>query len=256
MGILNITPDSFHDGNRYMSESAILKRVESMIQQGADIIDVGGQSTRPGATPISAEEEWSRIGVHLIKLIATFPMAIFSIDTFYSSVARKAIDAGVSVINDVSAGSIDPEIITAAASMRTPYILMHMQGNPRTMQKRPEYKNVVHEVLEFFVSKIDFLTKNGIHDIIIDPGFGFGKTTEQNYELLKYLQKFTVTGYPILAGLSRKSMVTKILNVSPADSLTGTIALNTIALLKGASLLRVHDVKEAHEVRKIVMNTR
>ena len=252
MAILNITPDSFYDGGQISDHNSILYTAEAMLKEGAGILDIGGQSTRPGANRISAIEEWERIGHALKQIRNNFPDAIISVDTFYSEVAIKAVKEGASIINDISAGEFDPLMYSFISDSQTPYVIMHMQGSPENMQKNPHYDNVVSEVMNYFIKKVTLLRKMGLHDIIIDTGFGFGKTTEHNYSLLNNLALFRMLNCPILAGISRKSMITKTLNVKPADALNGTTVLNTIALLNGASLLRVHDVAEAVEVKKIV----
>ena len=252
MAILNITPDSFYDGGNNYDEKTALAAVESFLKDGVDIIDIGGQSSRPGSKRITSTEEWNRIESPLKLVMKLFPQTIISVDTFYSEVAQKAIDEGAAIINDVSAGAIDPKLPNVAAENNTPYILMHMQGTPGTMQVNPTYNNVVTDVLSFFKLKVQQLKSMGIKDIIIDPGFGFGKTIEDNYALLKNLELFRIFECPVMAGFSRKSMITKLLNVKSKDALNGTTILNTIALLNGASILRVHDVKEAIQVRKIM----
>jgi dihydropteroate synthase len=252
MGIVNLTEDSFYDGGKIQNEKALLNHVQFMLEEGAAIIDIGGQSTRPRATRITATEEWNRIEKSLIAMSKNFPDAIFSIDTFYSDVAEKALQNGASIINDISAGSIDERIYSVAAKYHAPYIAMHMQGEPHTMQENPSYENVTTEVLQFFVERIAKSREAGICDIVIDPGFGFGKTVAHNYQLLNHLELFRLHGLPILAGLSRKSMITRVLNVKADNALNGTIALNSIALLKGVSILRVHDVRAAMDVIGIV----
>jgi dihydropteroate synthase len=223
-----------------------------MIDAGVDIIDIGGQSTRPGAKQISDNEEWKRIAPVLEIFRKRYPEVIISIDTFYASVAENALNAGASIINDISAGDSDPLMYSLIARTKAPYIIMHKQGSPKDMQNNPQYKDVVGEIIDYLTKKIVYLNQLGVHDLIVDPGFGFGKTLEHNYMLLKKLSLLKMIGYPILAGISRKSMITKVLDVKPGDALTGTIALNTIALLQGVSILRVHDVREAIEVRKII----
>ena len=253
MGIMNLTPDSFFDGGRLNDEKSIIEYAGKMLKEGADIIDIGGQSTRPGAQLIDSNEEWKRIG-SAIKIIHTnFTNAVISIDTFYADVADKALQAGASIINDISGGDFDKNMHQTALENQVPYIVMHMQGNPGTMQLNPAYKEVVSDVLRYFVKKVTLLKNLGLHDIVIDPGFGFGKTVEHNFALLNNLNVFRLTDCPILAGLSRKSMITKVLNVKSKEALNGTTALNTIALMKGASILRVHDVKEAMEVKKLYL---
>ena len=252
MGILNITGDSFYDGGRYTDERKMLHHAEEMINAGAGIIDIGGQSTRPGSKRIDAKTETERVIPALKNLKKNFPETIFSVDTYHSSVAEEAIGAGASIINDISGGTIDARMFEVVAKHNVPYVLMHIQGVPETMQKSPAYENITDEVMNFFSKKISELHALGVHDIIIDPGFGFGKTLEHNYTLLKNLSLLKFFELPVLCGLSRKSMVGKLLNVTDEDSLNGTTALNTIALMKRANILRVHDVKEAMEVIKIV----
>ena len=252
MGILNITPDSFFDGGRYTDEKEMLHHVEKMIGEGAAIIDVGAQSTRPGATLLTAEEESARLAPALKTLRTTFPGAVFSVDTFYAEVAKMAVNEGAGLINDISGGSIDDNMFDTVAALQVPYIVMHMQGTPQTMQKDPHYNDVVKEVFDIFIDRVSRLRSKGVDDIIIDPGFGFGKNTEHNYALLNHLELFSMLDCPLMAGLSRKSMINKVLNTKAADALNGTTVLNTIALLKGAKILRVHDVKEAVEAVKLV----
>jgi len=252
MGILNLTPDSFHDGDKNLHGDHYIEHTGKMINDGATIIDVGGQSTRPGSELLDEESEWSRIKKPLAILVQEFPQMIFSIDTFYSSVAKRAIDTGASIINDVSGGNIDAKMFSVVAKMKVPYILMHMKGTPQNMQVNPEYKDIVLDVLDFFSKKLYELKLLGLTDIILDPGFGFGKTLDQNYTLLKHLNVFKICEAPILAGLSRKSMITKVLRVGNENSLNGTSVLNTIALINGADMLRVHDVKEAKEAIDLV----
>ena len=252
MGILNLTPDSFHDGGKNKDSENYIEATRSMLDEGAGIIDIGAQSTRPGATQIAEEEERSRLNIPLKNLSKEFPDAIFSIDTFYSSVAKRAIDLGVSIVNDVSAGVLDPKMFSTIAELKVPYVLMHMKGLPATMQIQPEYQDLLLEIIDFFSEKIKALQALGVQDIVVDPGFGFGKTTDDNFVLLKKLSILKIHGLPILAGLSRKSMITKVLGNKNVNALNGTTVLNTIALLNGASILRVHDVKEAVETIKLV----
>lgn len=252
MGIVNVTPDSFHDGGRIQNEESLLRVADEMLNEGAAILDVGGQSTRPRSTRIQAEEEWKRIDYAVRAIHSHYPHVIISVDTYYSEVARKAIDAGATMINDISAGGFDDKIYSVAADACIPYIAMHMQGEPGTMQDNPFYSDLLEEVLQYFVQRIERIRKAGVHDIIIDPGFGFGKSVEHNYSLLGNLNVFRMLGFPVLAGLSRKSMITKVLNINNDAALNGTTTLNTIALLRGASILRVHDVKEAVEAIKLV----
>ena len=248
MGILNATPDSFYEGSREKTTTGALDKAREMISSGARIIDVGGYSTRPGANDISIEEEVNRVVPIIQALRKEFPEIVISIDTFRSKVAEEAILAGANIINDVSGFGIDPTIINIAAKYKVPYILMHMRGTPKTMQSLTEYDNLFKDISLYFSKKIKELREAGVDDIILDPGFGFAKNIEQNYELLDNLEAFQFLGKPLLAGLSRKSMIYKKLGITPEESLNGTIALNTIALKKGAKILRVHDVKEAVEL--------
>ncbi len=252
MGILNQTPDSFYDGGRYSDSAAVLKRVEQMLDQGASFIDVGGYSSRPGAAEVSVQEEISRVIPTIEAISKTFPQAIISIDTFRSAVAQKAIDAGAALINDISGGDQDPEMYEIAARNQVPYILMHMRGTPQTMSQQTDYANVVMEVAQDLSKKIKQIRTLGVNDLIVDPGFGFAKTLEQNYALLNKLDHLKLLQTPILVGLSRKSMIYKLLETDPENALNGTSAANTIAILKGASILRVHDVAPAMEVVRIV----
>lgn len=252
MGILNVTPDSFFDGGKFRKKNEILKQTEKMLLEGADLIDVGGMSSRPGAKMVSEEEELDRIIPVILLIRKRFPDVIISIDTFRSKVAREAVSCGANLINDISGGSFDNKLFDIVAKMKVPYILMHMQGTPQTMQKNPHYENVVTEVMDYFVKKIYLLKQAGVNDIILDPGFGFGKSIEQNYTLLNHLDVLKIFKLPVLVGLSRKSMVCKVLNVSPEKALNGTTILHTVGLQKGANILRVHDVKEAKEVVEIM----
>lgn len=245
MGILNVTPDSFYDGGRLDSDKKILTQTEKMIREGAAIIDVGGVSTRPGALTVSLEEELERTIPVVRMLHKEFPETILSIDTFRASVAEAAFENGVSIINDISAGSFDEKMFSVVGKLGLPYVLMHIQGSPENMQKNPEYENVVEEVLDFMIAKIAELRNAGVKDIIIDPGFGFGKTVEHNFELLKNLHVFKILELPILVGISRKSMICKVLNVNPENALNGTTALHIVALQQGTKIIRAHDVKEA-----------
>ena len=247
MGILNVTPDSFYDGGQLENERAILFQADKMMREGATIMDIGGMSSRPGAELISVEEELKRV-IPAVKLIAkNFPNAIISVDTVQSEVARQAVENGAHIINDISAGQIDEAMYETVADLQVPYILMHMQGQPKTMQLNPNYDDIVHDVLDFFVGEIEDLRDLGVKDIIIDPGFGFGKTIAHNYEMLCKMHTLQMMGVPILAGLSRKSMIYKVLENTPKEALNGTTALNIVALQQGAKILRVHDVKEAVE---------
>ena len=252
MGILNVTPDSFYEGHLDKGIAGIMKLATKMITEGATIIDVGGQSTRPGSERIDAAEETARVLPVIESIRETFPEIIISVDTYYAAVAAAALDAGASIINDISAGEMDPNMIPTVAAWRAPYICMHMKGNPETMQQHAFYDDVVKEVLDFFIQKIATCKAAGINDIIIDPGFGFGKTIAHNFTLLKNLSLFSILGVPVLAGLSRKSTVYKTLGCSADDALNGSTVLNTIALMNGANILRVHDVKEATEAAILV----
>jgi dihydropteroate synthase len=247
MGILNITPDSFYAGSRLRQEADWMERAEKMIAEGADILDIGGQSTRPGSERISTGEELTRVIPVLEQLHKRFPETILSIDTYQSEVARTAVAAGATMVNDISGGEMDTDMIPAVGALHVPYVCMHMQGKPEDMQRSPAYTDVVGEVLDFFLRKKAQCRDAGIHDLIIDPGFGFGKTIEHNFQLLQNLSAFKITGLPMLAGLSRKATVYKTLGITPEEALNGTTVLNTIALQQGADILRVHDVKEAKE---------
>ncbi len=251
MGIINATPDSFYEGHLKLNSEEILALAGKMINEGAAILDIGGQSTRPGSTPISVQEETDRVMPVIENIHAAYPEMILSVDTYNSPVAIAAVAAGASIVNDISGGNLDGEMLNTVAALQVPYICMHMQGTPATMQKDPVYEDVVKEVLNFFIHKIDTCTKAGIKDIIIDPGFGFGKTTEHNFQLLKSLAALSITNRPILVGLSRKGTIYKTLGNTTAEALNGTTVLNTMALLNGAAILRVHDVKEAKEAVKL-----
>ena len=252
MGILNITPDSFYSGSRIENKESILNKAEQMLNEGATILDIGGQSTRPGSTRLSAKEELEKVlpAIQLIK--HQFPSCFLSIDTYHSSVAKEAVTVGVDIVNDISAGTMDEQMIATVAALNVPYIAMHMQGTPDTMQQNPSYENVTREVLDYFIKKTEQCKAAGIQDIIIDPGFGFGKTIAHNFQLLRELEVFQILKYPLLAGLSRKSTIYKTLGTTAEEALNGTTVLNTIALQKGASILRVHDVKETMETIKLV----
>jgi len=247
MGILNLTPDSFYRGSRYHDLDELLIRAGEMLEEGATILDIGGQSTRPGSQRIPVEKELERVIEPVMALQKKFPEAILSIDTFYSTVAREAVSAGATIVNDISAGSLDKDMISTVASLDVPYVLMHMKGEPQTMQQEASYNDVTKEVLDFFIAELDAIRTAGIRDVIIDPGFGFGKTIEQNFQLLRDLPVFKMLDCPLLAGLSRKSTISKTLQVAVDDTLNGTTVLNTIALVNGAKILRVHDVKEARQ---------
>ena len=251
MGILNITPDSFFDGGKYNNEKAILTQTEKMLLDGATFIDVGAYSSRPGAKHISEEEELARIVPVVELLLKNFPEIILSIDTFRSKVAEETVNSGAAIINDISGGKLDDNMFATIGKLRVPYILMHMQGTPQSMQKNPTYENVVTEIISFFAEQLQKLRALQVSDVIIDVGFGFGKTIAHNYEILQKLSLFKNLDAPILAGVSRKSMLYKLLEVTPQEVLNATTVANTIALLNGAHILRVHDVKEAVEAIKI-----
>jgi dihydropteroate synthase len=253
MGIINTTPDSFYEPSRSQNIDQALRQAEQMLIDGAAILDIGGMSTRPGATLIDPETEQKRI-IPLIKSLAErFSEVIISVDTVYATTAQAAVDAGAGIINDVSAGKFDAQLLPTIAQLRVPYVLMHLQGTPDTMQQNPHYPHgVVPTVVQFLADKLAFLRQMGIHDVVIDPGFGFGKTTEHNYRLLKSLSVLQILGQPIMAGVSRKGMIWRTLGIDAKQALNGTTVVNTIALLNGAKLLRVHDVKEAVEAIKLV----
>lgn len=251
MGIINTTPDSFYDGGKSNSIENALKQAKKHLNEGATIVDVGGYSSRPGAAEVTEKEELERVIPVIKAIINAFPEAIISIDTFRSNVAQKAIEAGAAIINDISAGDLDANMFATVAKLNVPYIMMHMQGTPETMQNNPAYKNIIQEITYYFSGRINTLRKLGVNDIIIDPGFGFGKTLEHNYEILGKLNHFQLLGAPVLAGLSRKSMIYKLLNTNAEGALNGTIAANMIALQNGATILRVHDVREAIECVRI-----
>ncbi len=255
MGILNITPDSFYSGSRIAADD-VLRNAEEKIRQGAAILDVGGQSTRPGSERLSADEECSRVIPAVAKIHKNFPDQIISIDTFYGKVAQEAVHAGASIVNDISAGTLDDSLIPIVAQLKVPYVLMHMKGTPQTMQQHPQYRNVTLDVFHFLNFKIKELHQAGIHDIIVDPGFGFGKNAAHNFQLLRELSFFKQLQKPVMIGLSRKASIYKTLNTTAEEALNGTTVLNTIALLHGASILRVHDVKQAVEAVKLVREMR
>ncbi|MFZ4799000.1 MAG: dihydropteroate synthase [Bacteroidia bacterium] len=251
MGILNITSDSFFDGGKYNSIDNALFQTEKMLNDGATFIDIGAQSTRPGADMIGENAELKASIFVIENILLRFPEAIISIDTFSAKVAHEAIETGTAIINDISAGDDDEKMFETVIQHQVPYIMMHKQGNSKTMQQNPTYNNVLLEVIDYFVPKIEFLKQNGVADIIIDPGFGFGKTLEHNYTLLNKLDRFQIFELPILVGFSRKKMIQNIINEPAEKALNGTTVANTIALMKGAKILRVHDVKEAVEAVKI-----
>ena len=251
MGILNVTPDSFYDGGKYGDLSTTLKHAEKMLAEGATIIDIGGMSSRPGAKEVPVNEEIKRSIPSVKAVRKEFPEAYISIDTVWAEVARQAVNAGADMVNDISSGSMDKALIPTIGKLGVPYILMHMQGKPQTMQTAPQYDNVTTDILDFFIQKTNKLRENGIHDIVIDPGFGFGKTIEHNYTILRKMKDFQILDLPVLVGLSRKSMIYKVLDTTPDKALNGTSVLHTIALQNGAKILRVHDVREAMEVVRI-----
>ena len=252
MGVLNLTPDSFFDGGMYKDEDQIIARVKKMILDGAAIIDVGAYSSKPNAASVSMEEEKKRILPVIKLLIKQFPNLIISVDTFRAEIANLAVNEGAAIINDISAGVLDANMFKTIAELQVPYIMMHMRGNPQTMQSLTNYENLTQEVIYYFSERINKARDLGINDLVIDPGFGFAKTREQNFELLNKLELLSVLDCPVLAGVSRKSMIYKTLDITPQDALNGTTVLNTIALQKGAKILRVHDVKEAVEAIKLV----
>jgi len=253
MGILNLTPDSFYSESRYSTEKQIIERVQTIISEGAKIIDIGAYSSRPNAIDISENEELERLEFGLKIINQNFKNVIISVDTFRSKIAYKVVqNYGVAIINDISAGELDNKMFETVSKLNTPYIMMHLKGKPQTMQNNCDYKNIFKEMVLYFAEKINKLKHLGINDIIIDPGFGFSKNIQQNYEILNLLDNFRIFGLPILIGISRKSMIYKLLDTLPENSLNGSTVLNTIALQKGASILRVHDVKEAIETIKIV----
>lgn len=251
MGILNVTPDSFFDGGKYKDEKTVVSQVEKMLNEGATFIDVGAQSSRPGAELISEKEELDRILPIVNLLINEFPEIVLSVDTFRSKVTAKCVEAGAALINDISAGHMDNAMLPTIAQLKVPIVLMHMRGEPKSMQQQTGYIDLIHDILYYFSERIDKARSLGIHDLIIDPGFGFSKTFEQNYELLQKLDLLRNLGFPLLTGLSRKSMIYKALDIDAKRALNGTTALNMYALQKGTSILRVHDVKEAVECIKL-----
>jgi dihydropteroate synthase len=254
MGILNVTPDSFYDGGRYVMDDTIKGRIDQLFSEGADIIDVGAYSSRPGALEVTPEEEKGRLRPALEHIRRQYPDAIISLDTFRAEVAGMAVsDYETDIVNDITAGLADPVMLETVARYDVPFVMMHMQGTPATMQLNPVYENVVKDIITFFAERLHQASTFGIKDIIIDPGFGFGKTIRHNFQLLHGLSAFSIFELPVMAGLSRKSMIHKSLGITPEESLNGTTVLNTLALMNGASLLRVHDVKEAREVVKLFL---
>jgi dihydropteroate synthase len=257
MGIINITPDSFYKESRYSTDEEILVTAARMLEDGADILDIGGYSSRPGAKDISVDEESNRV-LKAVKLInRKFPEAIISVDTFRADIAREAVvGCGASIINDISGGDSDDRMFLVVETLNVPYILMHMKGDPRTMQNKPVYEDIVADILKWFGDRIFNLKSAGLKDIIIDPGFGFGKTIDHNFELLRRLGDFSIAGLPVLVGISRKSMIWKTLDISVDEALNGTTALNAIAIFNGADILRVHDVREAVQTVKLIEKLR
>ncbi|GIV36894.1 MAG: dihydropteroate synthase [Cyclobacteriaceae bacterium] len=251
MGIINVTPDSFYVGSRMADEQTVIQCAGKMLEEGATFLDVGGYSSRPGASDITAEEELQRVIPAIRKIKQHFPQAILSVDTFRAEVARRALDEGALIINDISGGMMDDGMIPLAAEKQVPFICMHMRGTPQTMMEHTRYGNLTEELLTYFHGRIAALHRAGVKDIVIDPGFGFAKTAAQNFELLNHLELLHLTGKPLLVGLSRKSMIWKTLATSPEEALNGTTALHMVALMKGATILRVHDVKAAAETIKL-----
>ncbi|MCM5528268.1 dihydropteroate synthase [Parasegetibacter sp. NRK P23] len=251
MGIINVTPDSFYAGSR-TGLNELVAKAGRMLEEGAAMLDIGGQSTRPGSSTISAEEEIQRVVPAIQTLYTHFPDALLSIDTYYASVAKAAFEAGAGIINDISAGLMDEAMLPTVAALGAPYIAMHMKGTPATMQQQPEYNNIGQEVLDYFIERIHACRSAGIKDIILDPGFGFGKTTAHNFELLRKMELLHIPGLPLLAGVSRKGMIWRTLGITAEEALNGTTVLHTVALMKGAAILRVHDVKEAVECVRLV----
>ncbi|WP_232372969.1 dihydropteroate synthase [Pinibacter aurantiacus] len=252
MGIINITPDSFFTGSRQQQVDGMLRQAEKMLLEGAAILDIGGQSTRPGSDLITAEEELQRVVEPVKTLHEHFPEAFISVDTFYSKVAKETVENGACIINDVSGGTLDEDMLSTVGKLKVPYICMHMRGTPQNMHEFAHYENVTREVLDFFIERIDLCKKNGIHDIIVDPGLGFAKTFAHNFEILKNLSVLKMLEKPLLIGLSRKGMIYRTLGTTAEEALNGTTVLNTVSLMNGASILRVHDVREAVEAVKLV----
>lgn len=252
MGILNVTPDSFYAGSRMQTEADIAARARQIVDEGASIIDIGAYSSRPGAEPVSSEEEMSRLRTALQVLNRNHPDAVISVDTFRADVAKRCVEEyGVAIINDISAGEMDSRMFETVARLGVPYVMMHMQGTPQSMQKAPHYDNLLKEVFMYFAKKVQQLRDLGAKDLVLDPGFGFGKTLEHNYELMAHLEEFSVFELPLLVGVSRKSMIYRLLGIHADEALNGTTVLNTVALMKGADILRVHDVRQAVEAVKI-----
>ena len=252
MGVLNLTPDSFYDGGSYNNKDRALAQTEKMLLEGATFIDIGGASSKPGSVEISTDEELARVLPVIEEIHKTFPETLISIDTYRSDVAKQAVAAGAAMVNDISGGNLDAKMLKTVGEIGVPFVAMHMQGKPQNMQDKPSYDNILTDIRSFFAAKIDAAHKAGIHDIIIDPGFGFGKTLEHNYALLKHLSSIQMDGVPMLIGVSRKSMIYKLLQIEVAEAGNGTSVLNTVALQQGAQILRVHDVKEAHQAVQLI----
>lgn len=252
MGIINLTPDSFYEPSRHQTEKSVLETAEAMLEEGASMLDLGGQSTRPGSSQVGQEDEIKRVIPAISTIRKHFPDAIISVDTYWAEVAKRASEVGCDIINDISAGLLDKDMLTTVATTGLPYILMHMQGTPQNMQQSPQYENVTKEVLDFFIKRVEACRKAGIRDIILDPGIGFGKTITHNYQLIRNLKAFSILEMPILVGLSRKTFISKPLGLTPEASLNGTSIMNTLSLMQGANILRVHDVKEAVQAIKLV----
>jgi len=256
MGVLNLTPDSFYDGGQYNTLDRAIDHTAKMLEEGATFIDVGAFSSKPGASEVNEEEEKKRLFPLLEELLRRFPDTLFSVDTYRAKIAAGCLERGVAMINDISGGQFDPNMMKTVAKHQAPYVLMHLQGKPKDMQNNPTYENVVQDVLHYFSKKIEAAHQCGINDILIDPGFGFGKTVDHNYQLLKHLDLFKSLQCPIMVGLSRKSMIYKTLGLSPHQALNGSTVLHTVALLKGAQIVRVHDVKEAKECTDLLQALR
>ena len=254
MGILNVTPDSFYAGSRQADEAAVAQRIETILSEGGTIVDIGGYSSRPDAAEVTEEDEWQRIEPALKRMQKDYPDVPVSVDTFRAAIARRAVEEyGAAMINDISGGMLDPQMFGTVTSLQVPYILMHMRGTPQTMQQQTDYDDLMEEIMLYFAQKVRMLRQLGVNDVILDPGFGFAKTLEQNYELMRSFAEFSLHfDTPLLVGISRKSMIYKLLNTTPENSLNGTTVLNTYALLNGADILRVHDVKAAAEAIEIV----
>ena len=252
MGVLNLTPDSFYDGGSYNNKDRALAQTEKMLLEGATFIDIGGASSKPGSVEISTDEELARVLPVIEEIHKTFAETLISIDTYRSDVAKQAVAAGAAMVNDISGGNLDAKMLKTVGVLGVPYVAMHMQGTPQNMQDNPSYDTILTDIRSFFAAKIDAAHKAGIHDIIIDPGFGFGKTLEHNYSLLKNISSIQMDGIPMLIGVSRKSMIYKLLQIEAADALNGTTVLNAVALQQGAQILRVHDVKEAHQAVQLI----